>query len=191
MLKSTQHSKSSSIPFYVMFTRCHCSKCGSPMKIHKETTVYTPDMPEFKEEYRKHRRRGAILPPSKKSTVTVTEREKYYCPQCGSVIHYEDQMILHEIQKHLKCPVLSPSQIDSNYKLGKCRSILRSILINDSVLLIVSALFSILGIWGYGPWGWEASAGFLGMSALCLIFLIIIPTVKQIVKYFQIKNRDF
>ena len=107
--------------------------------------------------------------------------------------HFPGRQICHLrmlFQKHLKCPVLSPSQIDSNYKLGKCRSILRSILINDSVLLIVSALFSILGIWGYGPWGWEASAGFLGMSALCLLFLIIIPTVKQIVKYFQIKNRD-
>lgn len=201
MFRTTSHSKGSSIPVVVVFTPCRCHKCGKRLKIKKETTVYTPGMPGFEDAYRQYgphshlRGNGSGLSirfrpkPSDKSTVTVTKSDHYYCPRCGNIMHYKEQMIIHQIQKYLRCPVLTEEEMAPFRTMGILRSILWETFLN---LISVGGVVGLMLLSGY----WMNRYAETPMSAdryivtalgvfLAVLIGVLVPGIREFIAAYR------
>ena len=121
----------------MIFKKRYCRKCGARLIKNPIRSVVQRGDPE----YYKHNRmgRGRMLD----KTIHVTEYN-YKCPSCGSIVEYDDQLVIEQVQKKMKSRTLSETELISEMEWAQNR-VSRNKKITFTVFLFVLALF-IIGI---------------------------------------------
>lgn len=121
----------------MIFKKRYCRKCGARLIKNPIRSVVQRGDPE----YYKHNRmgRGRMLD----KTIHVTEYN-YKCPSCGSIVEYDDQLVIEQVQKKMKSRTLSETELISEMEWAQNR-VSRNNKITFTVFLSVLALF-IIGI---------------------------------------------
>ena len=119
----------------MIFKKHYCRKCGERLIKNPIRSVFQRGDPE----YYKHNRmgRGRILD----KTIHVTEYN-YKCPSCGSIVEYDDQLEIEQVQKKMKSRTLSDMELVSEREWAQKR-VSRNKKITFAISLSVSALFII------------------------------------------------
>ena len=99
-------NKSVSIPMGMVTKKFYCHKCGERLGKHPKTRTLSPGDPD----YRKHNR---INHTHMIGDVEVTDYD-FKCPDCGTIIEYDEQCIIGKIQKQLRKNILSDEEILNN-----------------------------------------------------------------------------
>ncbi len=103
-------SKSVSIPFGMTFKKYYCSKCGTRLEKEKIHRVVTKD----DRDYYQYHEYGTF--PQRDYDVYSYQ---FKCPTCGTRISFDEQCIIEKIQKKCGHFVLSPAEINENYKTSR------------------------------------------------------------------------
>ena len=102
-------NKSTFIPFGILTREFYCHRCGNKLFRHSRTRVVHPKDPDYM-KYAIHRRGLSItfFP----GNVEVTEYD-FRCPECETIIHYDKQLVIEQIQNDLGKRCLAESEIPS------------------------------------------------------------------------------
>ena len=85
----------------------YCHKCGERLNRQSQTKLLKPGDPDYKKHNRINHRTHMV------GDVEVTEYV-FQCPSCENRIEYDEQLVLHKIQKRLRKQVLSETDIAEN-----------------------------------------------------------------------------
>lgn len=92
----------------MIFKKHFCHKCGARLCKSPVVRLVSPG----DEDWKKYNRIGQMrIAPV--GDIQVTEYN-FKCPDCGSIMEYDEQLVIHKIQKKLKSNVLSAAELEQN-----------------------------------------------------------------------------
>ncbi len=92
----------------MIFKKHFCHKCGARLSKNPNARLISPGDKDWKKHNRVGKMRIAPV-----GDIQVTEYN-FKCPDCGSIIEYDEQAAIHKIQKKLKSNVLSATELEQN-----------------------------------------------------------------------------
>lgn len=163
-----------SLPLRMIFKRHYCAKCGAKLKRERTHRVVKK---EDKDYFRYHRR-GSF--PRRDYDVYDY---RFRCPSCESRIAFDEQRIIGRIQKHLRHPILSASEIQEYYEQHK-KVTHKAVLLQHILLpVVVSAIAVVLNCI-------PNADGNTGNYTAPAIFFIVVATVFAVRAIMRYKGVD-